>query len=258
MIKKESEEGMPVWPNLQGLIGDQINISTNWNQHEILHQINQNDEIMVSFIVTEKLTSFNNNPLIRNKNFKELMDYAINQAGEEEKVWDYFEDQRIRTKMFSILVGLYKLSEGTGSALLLENFNDRLLSGKGTFSDTKSKIIRGVATEDLTIELASKAEQISKKTQNQEIKKNLMNLNKKLEKVVLKLPTREPIDQQKAKKIEKRLTSLFFVTNEADIEKMKDKLVSVFHISREYLDGLSPAEIRSSYDEYTINERNRA
>lgn len=257
MIKKESDDGMPVWPNLQAVIGNQIDVASNWYQNEILHQTNQNNQTMVSFIVTENLTSFNNNPAIKDKNFKELMEYATNYMGEEDKVWDYFEDQRIRTKMFSILISLYKLSEGAGSSLLLENFNDRLLSGRGTSSEIRPKIIRGIATKDLTRELAYKAEKISKNNINNESKKELANLKNRLLKVADNLPEKEPFDQQKAKKIEKRLTSLFFITNEADIEKMKDKLVTVFHISRDYLDGLSQAEIRSSYDEYTINERNK-
>jgi hypothetical protein len=259
MYKKESnDQGMPVWPNLQGMIGDQIKPSINWTQHEILLQTNQYDETMVSFIVTENLNSFNNNPVIRDKNFKELMNYAINQAGEESKVWNYFEDQRVRTKMFSILVSLYKLSEGTGSALLLDNFNDRLLSGSGTSSETKPKIIRGVATEDLTIELTNKIDKLSKKTNDDKTKKELQNLKKKIGLVIPKLPHREPLDQQKAKKIEKRLKSLFFHINDSDTEKMKDKLVSVFGISRAYLDNQSEAEIAAAYDEYTINQRNRA
>jgi hypothetical protein len=257
LLKKESEEGMPVWPSLQALIGDQINIKSNWTQNEITHQINQNDETMVSFIVTENLTSFNNDPLIRDKNFKELMDYAINQAGESEDVWEYFEDQRVRTKMFSILVGLYKLSEGAGSALLLENFNDRLLSGQGTSPETRPKIIRGVASEDLTKELAVKADKISKKTSNLDTKNKLMALKKTLNNIATKLPKKEPFDYQKAKKIEKRLSNLFFTTSDADIEKMKDKLVTVFHLSREYLDGISSAEIRAGYDEYNISARNK-
>ncbi len=254
---KESDEGMPVWPSLQGVIGDKINIAANWSQHEILSQTNQYGETMISFIVTENLTCFNNDPAVRDKNFKELMNYAINQAGESDKVWDYFEDQRIRTKMFSILVGLYKLSEGAGSSLLLENFNDRLLSGKGTNSETRPKIIRGVASEDLTKELAAVADRISKKTTDHKTKIDLQNMKKKLNVIAEKLPKREPLDEQKAVKIQKRLTSLFFITNEADVEKMKDKLVTVFRISREYLDGLSPAEIRAAYDEYTISARNK-
>lgn len=258
MFKKESDEGMPVWPSLQATIGDQVNIKTNWSQNEIIHQTNQYEETMISFIVTENLTSFNNNIMVRDKNFKELMNYAITYMNEEEKVWSYFEDQRIRIKMFSILVSLYKLSEGAGSSLLLENFNDRLLSGRGTNSEVRPKIIRGVATEDLTKELAVKAEKISKKTSDTSSKTKLMELKKKLNTVATKLPEREPLDQQKARKIEKRLTSLFFVTNEADIEKMKEKLISTFRISREYVDGLSPAEIRAAFDEYNINARNKA
>lgn len=258
MIKKESDEGMPVWPSLQANIGESVDIKTNWAQHEILHQTNQYGETMVSFIVTENLTSFNNDPVVKDKNFKQLMEYAIYSEGEDEKVWAYFEDQRVRSKMFSILVSLYKLSEGAGSALLLENFNDRLLSGHGTNSEVRPKIIRGVASEDLTKELAAKADKLSKKTTDTASKKELLELKKKLTTVASKLPEKEPLDQQRAKKIEKRLTSLFFVTNESDIEKMKDKLVSVFHISREYLDGLSPAEIRAAYDEYNISARNKA
>lgn len=258
LLKKESDDGMPVWPNLQGIIGNIIDTTTNWEQNEIIHQINQNDEIMVSFIVTENLTSFNNNPSVRNKNFKELMNYAINQKGEEENVWEYFEDQRIRTKMFSILVSLYKLSEGAGSALLLDNFNDRILSGQGTNPETRHKIIRGVASVDLVKELASKAEKISKKINDPKTKKELLNLKNKLNIVTTKLPKKEQYDQQKAKKIEKRLSNLFFVTNDSDIEKMKNNLVNIFRISREYLDGLSHAEIRAAYDEYEINARNKA
>jgi hypothetical protein len=83
-------------------------------------------------------------------------------------------------------------------------------------------------------------------------------LKKKIGLVIPKLPHREPLDQQKAKKIEKRLKSLFFHINDSDTEKMKDKLVSVFGISRAYLDNQSEAEIAAAYDEYTINQRNRA
>ena len=41
-------------------------------------------------------------------------------------------------------------------------------------------------------------------------------------------------------------------------QEMKEKLVTVFHISREYVDSLRPAELRASYDEYNINARNKA
>ena len=257
LLKKESDDGMSVWPSLQAIIGNQINIKTNWMQNEILHQTNQYEETMVSFIVTENLTSFNNNPNIKNLNFRELMNYAIDKVGEENHVWDYFEDQRVRTKMFSILVSLYKLSEGAGSALLLDNFNDRMLSGHGTSAEIRPKIIRGVASKDLTQELAVKAEKISKNTSDLKLKNSLLALKNKLNTVAENLPEKEPLDQQKARKIEKRLTSLFFITNDSDIEKMKDKLVSVFGISREYLDGQSSAEIRASYDEYIIHQRNK-
>jgi hypothetical protein len=263
LLKKESDEGMPVWPSLQGIIGgpefpNKINVDKNWAQHEIKLMNNEKDETMVSFIVTENLTSFNNNPIVRDKNFRELMNYAINQAGEEDKVWEYFEDQRIRTKMFSILVSLYNLSEGAGSNQLLENFNDRLLSGKGTNSETKPKIIRGVASVDLTKELASVADQISKKPNtDNKTKSEMVNMKKKLNIIATKLPEKEPLDQQKAKKIEKRLASLFFITTDADIAKMKDKLVNSFHISRMYFDGMSAVEIRAMHDEYTIAARNK-
>jgi hypothetical protein len=259
MFKKESDEGMPVWPSLEATIGDQVNIKTNWTQHEIKVQENQYAEPMISFIVTENLTSFNNDPDVKDKNFKELMAYAIDRANEDPVVWEYFEDQRVRTKMFSILAGLYKLPEGAGSTPLLESFNDRILSGKGTNSEVRPKIIRGVASQDLTKELAFKAEKLSKKSDiDASSKKQLLALKKKLMTVASKLPEKEPLDQQKAKKIEKRLTSLFFITNEADVDKMKEKLMSEFHISLEYLDGLSPAEIRAAFDEYNINKRNRA
>ncbi len=257
MVKKESDGGMPVWPNLKGLIKERINASTNWDKHEILHQTDQNNKTMVSFIVTENLEPFNNNPLIRDKNFKELMDYAINDANEDKNVWDYCETQRVKNKMFGILVALYRLSEGAGSALLLENFNDRILSGGGKFSETKTKILQGIASRDLTKELIIKTDRISDKMVDSKSRKNLLELKERLIKVADKIPHKEPLDSTKIKKIEKRLNSLFFTTNEGDVEKMKDKLVSVYHISREYLDGLSPAEITASFDEYVIEERNR-
>ena len=83
MLKKESENGKPVWPTLQALIGNQINVKTNWTQHEIIHQQNQYLETMVSFIVTENLQSFNNNPDIRDKNFKQLTAYVSKRLVEQ-------------------------------------------------------------------------------------------------------------------------------------------------------------------------------
>jgi len=258
MLKKESDTGKPVWPSLQAVIGDKVDVEKNWSQHEIIHQTNQNDETMVSFIVTEKLNSFNNNPQVRDKNFKQLMEYSINHLGEEEKVWNHFEEQRLKMKIFNIIVSLYGLSEGTGSALLLENFNDRMLSGGGTYSKNKTSIIKGTGMEDLILELAQKAEHYAKKTNNQNSKKEMMGIKNRLEVVASKLPTVEPLDDQKTKQKEDSLKRMFFKTSDADLEKMKDILVSDFRVARDFLNTLSPAEIKKWYDDKVNSEKNRA
>lgn len=259
MLDKESDDGLPVWPSLEAIIGNKINEKNNWEQYEITHQLNQYSETMVSYIVTENLKSFNNNPFVRDKNFKELMKYAIQEENEDPEVWNYYENQRIKTKMFTILAGLYKLPEGTGSSLLLENFNDRVLSGgQGYKGIIKSKIIRGVANKDLTKELADKTDIIAKKTKDPNLKTELLRLKNEILAIANNLPEKEPLDQQKARKIERRLQSLFFVTSDEDNEKLKEIFINKYHMSREYLDLLTPAQIRAYYDEYNINERNKS
>ena len=76
--------------------------------------------------------------------------------------------------------------------------------------------------------------------------------------VASKLPTVEPLDDQKTKQKEDSLKRMFFKTSDADLEKMKDILVSDFRVARDFLNTLSPAEIKKWYDDKVNSEKNRA
>ena len=227
--------GMPVWPSQKCVIGEEIIPEDTWDLHEVRKFENFRKEMLVSYIVTENIESFNNNPAVKDKNFHELRSYAI-KHGEDPKVWAYFEDQRIRNKMFDILAGLYKIPEGTGSEELLESFYATSLSG-----DLKSKIVRGTATKDLT-------EKLYQTSKDPELK-TLLN----------KLPVqKQHIEEAKAKKIEKRLASLFFSTSEDKLKQMKKIIIEKFHKNREWVEARNAAEITTLFYDLTIKERNKS
>jgi len=259
MYKKDSHTNFeyPVWPSLQATIEDKIDIDSNWDQHQIDHQLDKNGIIMVSFIVTEMLKSFNNDPQVRDKNFRELGKYAVEHKGEDKKVWDYFEEQRVKLKMFSILVGLYGISEGAGGDLLLETFNDRVLSSKGTHPETRAKIIRGTADKDLTEEVAQKVEKLGKMSKDLVNKLKFEKLSKDFKNIAKRLPNSKEYDAEKVQRIENELKEQFFTISDDDIEKMINDLISKFHMSRDELNGYSAAEITSMYYEKQNKMRNR-
>jgi len=225
----------PVWPSQRCVIGDLIDPNENWLQYEKLTLTNYKKEIMISYIVTETIVSFNNKPEIRDKNFKELMKYAI-ENGEEEKVWNHFEDQRIRTTLFNILAGLYGLPEGTGTPELLQNFNKVILS----HGEMKNQLLRGTATKLIT-------EQLYKKTEDP----NIADLLDKLP------DEKQVISEQKVKTLENRLNKLHFLSNYEKLREYKKILVEKYRYNKAWIETLSPDEIVTLYYNKDIEMRNK-
>lgn len=257
MLKKFPGEAKAVWPPLRCELENEVNIQNKWeDQHEIIHQENERGEIMISFIVAEKLSSFNNNPNVRNKNFHELMDYAISK-GEDRKVWEYFENERIRTKLLGILISAYNLSEDASITPLIESINDRVLSGQGSKPEIREKIINGTATKDLMEETAQKIYEFSKKVKDKKMKEKFLKLRDNIIETKDNMEDEIPLDEQRAKRYENQLRKLFFDKSEISIEKMKDKLINTFLMSSAYVQTLSFAEIKKIYDEHNISARNK-
>lgn len=244
-LNKKGEDGKSIWPVLSGTIGNYIDPEKNWEQHEISEIINNKNQKMISYIITENIDSFNNNPKIKDKNFKELMNYAVNVKKEELHVWEYFEDRRVRNKLFEILVSLYRLSDGQGSRELQENFHDRILASEGSHKETRDKILQENANKELMIELAHK-------TKDPQLKKNIIS-------IVPKLEDRSKFELSKDKAEGKwlRLKTLFFKTSDEKLELMKNILVDKFHLTYADLDNRAPSELVSMYHDHIEADKNR-
>jgi len=227
-----------VWPCLTCTVGSEIDITKNWLQHRIDKIICSDGELGVSIMVTENIKSFNGNPLINNMNFHELMKYAVNK-GEDVKVWKYYEDRRIRNRMFDLVVNMYKLSEGADSRELYENFHDMVLSGSGTYPQITKKILMGNATRDITLEIGKIVK------------------DKELIEMASKFTQRKTDrDDIQIAHLKKDLKKMFF-KSDTEIEKMKEELINKYHENKIEVNIMSNAEIKRKHDECKTFERNK-
>lgn len=255
MLKKINSTEKPVWPFLFGHITSKIDPNKAWDKYKMLKHINNKGETMLSFTTTENLESFNNHPDIRDKNFRELMKYAILEKGEDQYVWEYYDDQRIRFKLYGMLVGSFNMTRGTWSQELLEIFKNRMLDGQGEHAKVREEILRGRGKKVLTNELSSIADSFAKKSSNADNAAKFTELSIRLKHAAENLPQVKSLEDHQVKNLIKRLTGLFFVVSDSDVNKMKDELVVKYRKTREYLDTLSSAELKDIYEISKIKER---
>jgi hypothetical protein len=243
-VHKKNDKNKDLWPSLQCTVENKVS-KTYWEKRNIEIYTNDKNETMVSYIVIEKIESFNNDKNFRDKNFQELMDYAINVKNEDPVVWNYFESQRIKESLFNILVSVYNLTVSDGSDQLLSNFTERVTNGSGEYTEMKRKIENGTATKDLAEELL----EISKKQNNTEAES-------KLKKVIKDLPVFKPLTGEQISKNNDSRNKFFFLLGEDKLEKIKKVLIGKFNFERNYLEELNPVEISKLYNDLTIKERN--
>jgi hypothetical protein len=246
-IQTIGDRDKKVWPALLCTVEDKVKPNY-WEKRNIEIYDNDRGDKMVSYIVIQKIDSFNNRKEIQNKNFQELMDYAITVNKEDPVAWQYFEDRRVKCALFNILVSVYNLSKSDGSDKLLSNFNDRITSGNGEHKEIKKKIENDTATLDLIKEIY-----------------NVTKLNgdkpmmKRYEKIMENVPMRNPIPpDQVLKNIDAR-NKFFFLMGEDKLEKIKKVLIAKYGYERNYLEELSlnPIEIGKMYTDLCMKERNK-
>ena len=242
------EHQKPVWPSMYYDIKNPVNLENEWKQHSIDTIINEKGEEMVSIIVTENIESFNNNEHVRDKNFQDLMKYAISK-GEEKKVWDYFEIQRIKTKLFDLLVSTYNLSTGQGMNDLYETFTHTILKKQGNRAELRDKIINGTATKELTIGFLN---EVNKKA----YLKSAVNVNE-LKSIIKNMHVKRPLKKYKIKSIENRLKNLFITSNGNDMDKIRNILLDKFGINPELVEKSTDIDLYQIFNECTIRERNK-
>jgi hypothetical protein len=133
-MKSVNDKGKHVWPAISCDIENKVS-SKYWEQKNLEIYTNNKDEIMVSYIVNEKIECYSNKEDTKDKNFQELMEYAITIKKEEPSAWNYFESQRIKDSLFSILVSSYDLTHSSGSEQLIATFTEKVTSGSSKESN---------------------------------------------------------------------------------------------------------------------------
>lgn len=245
-----------VWPMLKAVVSNHVLDPENtWNQYESSIIVNDLNEEMVSFVVAEKLKSFNNDPNIRDKNFKQLMKYAISQ-GEDKNVWKYFNDQRIKTKMFSMLSSVYRLQDSEHSDHLINNFNNDILSNLGPNPKIRAKIISGNAEKDLTMLLSEVTREIAdKRGLDKQTRYELLTLSHSIKKTSERMIEKKPITNQQVGVKEERMKRLFFNVDEGTTNQIIDKLVNDFNINRDEISNMGANDIILLYNTITADIR---
>lgn len=241
-VKFKGDKVDAIWPSLDAEVGNKEVDVNQWKQHEIKKIPYKNGEL-VSYIITEDTKNFNNNPQTRDKNFKELMKYAVKEKGEELKVWNHFEDVRVKAKLFEMLLATYGLVEGRGGEQLTKNFEKRILKRGHQKVSISDKTVRGIATPYLMAELVEVAE----KSGDKEMK----NIVKEVE-----FPKVQKKSETEVNKTKKRLTSLFFNTEDSSDQKMREQLMKKYGYPMSIVNNLSPSEVEEIYIDLTIKERN--
>jgi hypothetical protein len=234
-----------VWPALSCVIEERIG-KNNWEKHNREMYDNHRGEKIVSYIVTENIKSFNNDKDIRNKNFHELMDYAVNICHEDPVVWNYFENQRIKDALFSVMVSVYDLTRSDGSDRLWSVFQDRITSGNEANLEMKKKIERGIASKDLITELYDVAKSNGDRKMIERYRHILVNL-----------PDKPQISEDQVMRNKDMNNKFFFLMGEDKLEKIKKVLIDKYGFERNYLEELNPVEIGKMYNELSIKERNK-
>ncbi len=229
----EDKSPRPVWPPLIGSIEGKVNTGTRWKQYLSDKPLVVNPDVtLCSVIVTEDIKSFNE---VADMNFKELMEYAIKERGEELNTWLYFEDQRIRKELFEVLSGMLGLSEGEGTERLKELLVEDVLNNE--------KVIQGTALNDQLAELSI----ATKDTGLKQV------INEKLKTKFLKP---KPMTKMEMLKAKERYRRLFFVTDAKSVhyETMKDELISKGW-EEDVVSKLNPIDVESIHMDMKYKER---
>ncbi len=155
----QDTELFQIWPPIDYKSGVKIDIKKEWELSNIVEQKMPNGDLMISIIVSEDIKSFNSNPEVCNKNFYELMDYAI-KKGEEPFVWKYYSNAKTKNELMEIIFALYRVQNNEGFELL-QNFKSTLM-----FNDDKdpniqlskineqNKILGGGGMKTMLVQLA--------------------------------------------------------------------------------------------------------
>lgn len=245
-MKSTNDRGKHVWPSISCTIENKVS-SKYWEQKNIEIYTNNKDETMVSYIVNEKIECYSNKADIRDKNFQELMEYAINVKREDPSAWNYFESQRIKDSLFNVLVSAYDLTHSSGSEQLITTFTEKVTSGSGENEKLKKAIDNGTAIPILTDDLL----EIARKNNDKEMVERYLKIKKNL-------PKFEPLtSEQVSKNIDLR-NKFFFLIGEDKLEKIKKVLIEKYDFERSYLEEMkNPSEISKLYNEYTIKDKNK-
>lgn len=245
-MKSLNDKGKQVWPSISCTLENKVS-KKYWEQKNIEIYTNNKDETMVSYIVNEKIECFSNKDHIKDKNFQELMEYAVNVKKEEPTAWNYFEGQRIKDSLFSVLVSSYELTHSSGSEQLISTFTEKVTSGSGENEKLKKAIDNGTSVNILIDDLL----EIARKNNDKEMVERYLKIKKNL-------PVFEPLtSEQVSKNIDIR-NKFFFLIGEDKLEKIKKVLIAKYNFERNYLEEMkNPSEISKLYNEYTIKDKNK-
>jgi hypothetical protein len=242
---EENGQLKPIWPPFEGEVGELININ-DWSQCKIEEIKSDNSEKLVSFIITEDVPNFNDDPNIKNKNFKELMNYAVKEKGEELDVWEYFNNKRIKKELYELMVGLYKIPTGMGSVDLSIKFYQNLFNEK----NKKVLIDYLVRNKGPVYLLENFKNNLGNSTVDKKLKNTITSILPTLESSVKK------VSESQANGDKERIIKMFHQQKTIDItNKMKQELITKFHISSEYINMLNPIDIERIYFDQQLKSK---
>jgi hypothetical protein len=245
-MKSINDKGKHLWPSISCTIENKVS-SKYWEQKNLEIYTNNKDETMVSYIVNEKIECYSNKEDIRNRNFQELMEYAVNVKKEDPSVWNYFESQRIKDSLFNVLVSSYDLTHSGGSEQLINTFTEKVTSGSNQNEKLKKAIDNGTAITILTDDLL----EIARLNNDKEMVERYIKIKKNL-------PKFEPLTAEQISKNIDLKNKFFFLIGEDKLEKIKKVLIEKYGFERNYLEEMkNPSEISKLYNEYTIKDKNK-
>lgn len=232
------------WPPMSCAIGDYVS-SKHWLKTDVEILVNHRGRPMVSIVTVENLESFNENPVTKDMNFDELYRHSVIRGKEEREVWDYFNKQRVRDKLMSVVSATYGLAESGGSKKFVDSYVTVVTKGLGEFAELKRKIENGTAMKTLVKMFEDHAVKIGDQVNAERFARIFDRMEEPL-----------PLTSEQIQRKKEARSRYIFTVSEDNLERIKKVLILNYNYERNYLEELNPTEVVNLYDEKITADRN--
>jgi hypothetical protein len=169
------------------------------------------------------------------------MNYAV-RNGEDFKVWQYFDDMRIKNKLAEILYRVDGLSDSSNDNVLSNDYYNTVLSQlRGKMAQ---QINEGIAMPALVNKLSELA-----------AKQGFVQQSEELKTLSTQLPPRERKSAAQMEREKKELNKVFMKLEDEEVQKLWKELNEKYGIGAEYLNSLNDGDLKELYDAFTLKDR---